>query len=1001
MITKKFLKEFSLLNKAQRQAVEAIEGPVIVIAGPGTGKTQILAMRIANILRETQIDAGNILALTFTNSGVWAMKKRLLEIIGPASYKVHVHTFHSFCNEVIQTFPEKFLFNKKLEQINELEQILNIRQIIDETNFTKIKTLKAPYYYQNAILSSIHNLKQENITPQNFAKIVQKELKAFDTIDDLYHDHGPNKDKMKAKYIDQKEQLLKNIELAEAYKKYEVLLKKNGQYDYADMILFVLKSLKHDEELLNYYQEKFQYFLVDEYQDTNNAQNELIQNLVSFYDEPNLFVVGDDEQSIYRFQGAALENILEFIDLYPNAQKIILDQNYRSGQKILDASRSVIKNNTKQIFNILKIEKKLVSQTNNLSKIYLGHFSSNQVEDFFITKTIKKLLKKGIDPSQIACIYKEHRDATELAEILTKSHIPFSQNNSDNILFDNDIEKIINLLQIVHNHDSAIMFEVLHYPFFKISKIDIYRLANVASQHKKSIFEVLTGQYDIEFKNEKSLKNFVKLIFDATTNFANLTFASGFELLANQSSYINYLLKLEDAPIKLNRLKSLFDEIKIINTKHKNLNLKDFLKYIDQLNENNLKIAERPMDANFHGVSLMTAHQAKGLEFEYVFMLHLTDGHWGNKTARRLIKLPQGLLKIQHSPEDNDEEERRLFYVGLTRAKKEIYLSYADSYNESATNSMPSKFITEIDAKNLSKINEKNFEASYTERLKISLRPAVLAPAKDLKKYLEELAEKFVLSATSFNAYQSCPQNFFYNQFLRVPRLKDFNLAYGSAVHYALENFFKKQKNDLSLPSKKFFIELFQEGLDREILTPAETQRATVLGQDILNQYYDFYKDEWSTKIPLACEYNFSFHNVHYDDIPITGKIDKIELIDKTSKKVRIVDYKTTSSKSQNYLLGQTKEADFSYVWQAYFYKLLAENDPLFDWQIAEIEFDFISPTNGKFVKINLPIEDDEYENFKKIVVETYQNILSLKFEPNLENCKNTRHTCDYIKLCN
>jgi DNA helicase-2/ATP-dependent DNA helicase PcrA len=254
MITKKFQMELSKLNASQREAVETIEGPVMVIAGPGTGKTQILAMRIANILAQTQIGAGNILALSFTNSGVWAMRKRLLEIIGPDSYKVHVHTFHSFCNEVIQTFPEKFLFSRNLEQINVLDQILTIRKILDESNFQKIKTLKAPYYYQGAILQSINSLKQENISPEKFRQIIQKELKSFELIDDLYHDKGPNQGQMKAKYIDQKDQLLKNLELAEAYKLYDQALKRNGEYDYADMILFVVKAFSHDQELLSYYQ---------------------------------------------------------------------------------------------------------------------------------------------------------------------------------------------------------------------------------------------------------------------------------------------------------------------------------------------------------------------------------------------------------------------------------------------------------------------------------------------------------------------------------------------------------------------------------------------------------------------------------------------------------------------------------------------------------------------------------------------------------------------------
>jgi DNA helicase-2/ATP-dependent DNA helicase PcrA len=406
------------------------------------------------------------------------------------------------------------------------------------------------------------------------------------------------------------------------------------------------------------------------------------------------------------------------------------------------------------------------------------------------------------------------------------------------------------------------------------------------------------------------------------------------------------------------------------------------------------------MEADFHGVKLLTAHQSKGLEFEYVFIVHLTDNHWGNKSARKLIKLPSGLMKIQDSVADADEEERRLFYVALTRAKKEIFLSYADHYNDSTSATMPSKFLAEIDPEFLTIINEKEYEEKYIQRLEISLSPIVLAPSKDIEKYMNELAQQFVLSVTSFNTYLECPQKFFYNQFLHVPKVKDFTIAYGSSVHYALEHFFKKQINDSQLPDKNYLFDCFEEGLDREILIEADIKRALHLGKKILDEYYDFYQKDWLVKNPVACEFNFKPHNVHFGSIAITGKIDKVELIDEASKQVRIIDYKTSSPKSQNYLLGQTKEADLTYVYQAYFYKLLAENDSDFDWQIAEIEFDFISPTNGKFTKVNIPIDQKAYEEFTKKVKEVHQDILDLKFMPDKTACKSSRFECDYIDLC-
>jgi len=447
-------------------------------------------------------------------------------------------------------------------------------------------------------------------------------------------------------------------------------------------------------------------------------------------------------------------------------------------------------------------------------------------------------------------------------------------------------------------------------------------------------------------------------------------------------------------------LKSLFDEIKTLNTKQKNLTLNDFLEYINQIVENNLSIKEEALDVNFAGVKLLTAHQAKGLEFEYVFMIHLTDNHWGNKTSRNLIKLPDGILKIQKTIDDNDEEERRLFYVGLTRAKTNLYLTYADNYADSGKTQIPSKFLTEIPEKFLTNLQVKTSEANYTKRLTTSFAPQTFTPTKDLKKFLAQIAEKYILSATSLNAYLDCPKKFFYNQFLRVPRVKDFTLAYGSAVHYGLELFFKKQMKDYKLPSKKDLIKFYLEGIDREILTKAELSRAKTQGKKVLQTYYDFYEESWAKNLPIATEYNFSYHNVHFADIAITGKIDKIELIDKHAKNVRIVDYKTAQPKSLNYLLGKTQDEDFSYLYQAMFYKLLAENDPLFDWNITEVEFDFISDNKGKFTKVQVPIDQDDYAVFCQKVQATHKNILDLKFDSNHDACKTSRFDCEYIGLC-
>lgn len=1124
MLNKEFQTEYQKLNNQQKLAVDTIEGPVMVVAGPGTGKTQILAMRIANILRETQVNPSNILCLTFTNSGVQAMKNRLLQIIGPASYQIHVHTFHSFCNEVINSYPEKFLTAKKLNQLTDLEQIQIIQDILQKNNYKDIKPFKAPFHYQHAIIQSIKNLKEENISPDKYKELIEKELAAFDQIEDLYHEKGAYKGRMKAKYETYKTDLQKNLELADIYDKYQTTIRDNGKYDFSDMILFVINAFENDPEILATYQERYQYILVDEYQDTNSGQNKIVELIGSFYDNPNIFVVGDDEQSIFRFQGASLENILFFKETYPETKIIVLENNYRSIQKILDVSRAVIQNNQNQIFNALEIAKKLKSQRDDLKgDIELGEFSSGPVESFFVAKKIAELINpssaviassrsnlsgldpeptptsavienslspvipsalspvipsvvegspstnpgpgeslprhSGLDPeptsaviasplspvipsavegspsanpspqalntkylipdtavspSQIAILYKEHHDATEIIDFLSKLNIPYVIEIGGDILEDPEIDKIITYLKAlnfgVKMSDNQLLIEILHYPFFGISPLDIYKVIIKSRELKQNLFDTLASPKilkEMDLGTPDAISEFTKTFLDCRHIANSQTFAHAFEHIINATGYLNYLLTLNESVHHLNRLQTLFDEIKLLNTKDKHLKLSGFLDHIELLQENSLPIKTREISATYEGVHLMTAHKSKGLEFDYAFLIHLTDKHWGNKTKKELIKLPSGILRSKPTREENDEEERRLFYVALTRAKKQIYLTYANQYgqSDSPTLTVPSKFISEIPQAEITKVDAKKYEDSFDERLLLSFAEKKWQPSEALEEFLRNLIKDFKLSPTALNSYLECPQRFFYDNILRVPKTKDFTQSYGTAVHRALELLFMKYKRDFALPSKEEFIQDFIDALQEEIFSDEDLERARQRGTEILSQYYDFYTNEWQGRgAPLSCEFNFAAHDVHFRDIPITGKIDRIDLIDKTANNVRIIDYKTASPKSQNYLMGQTKEADTNYLYQAYFYKLLADNDPLFNWKVGDIEFDFISPEgtgeSQKFKKVALPIDHDEYTAFQKTVEEVYDKIIALDFHLEEPACKNGKGECPYFKIC-
>ena len=357
------------LNPAQQLAVDTIDGPVMVIAGPGTGKTQIIAERIANILKQTDTAPDSILALTFTESGAKSMRERLITTIGATAYYVNISTFHAFCSQVIQEFPDRFSLTAT-EPLAELERVEIFHEIFDSHQFDYLKPVNQPHYYTAALIKAIQELKREGITPIALKKLLPLEAK---TKADQYL-------------------LNKNQELQQIYTLYQKALTARGRYDFEDMINFVVEAFTRDETLLRTYQERLQYFLIDEYQDTNSSQNQVINLLAGFWgQEANVFVVGDPNQSIYRFQGASLENFIGFTKTYPHAKIITLEQNYRSHQLILDSSFALIQKNKLKIEDIVSTAKaKLKAQVGlKTSQLQVIKLPSETVEAYIVAEKIK------------------------------------------------------------------------------------------------------------------------------------------------------------------------------------------------------------------------------------------------------------------------------------------------------------------------------------------------------------------------------------------------------------------------------------------------------------------------------------------------------------------------------------------------------------------------------------------------------------------------------------
>lgn len=966
---------YERLNKAQKQAVDTIEGPVMVIAGPGTGKTSILTLRIANILKKTDTKPENILALTFTESGAYAMRKKLVSIIGTAGYKVNINTFHGFCNDVIKQYPERFPRIIGSTAIADIDQIAMMEKIVESTELELLKPYGDPFFYVRPVLSEIRNLKREAIGTEDFSVMIKKQEREFEEIPDKVHVKGAHKGKTKGEFIKLKEKIEKNKELLKLYEEYEKALFKEKFYDFEDMIIEVIKTLEKDENLLLMLQESYQYIMADEHQDANNSQNSVLRLLSNFHNNPNLFIVGDEKQAIFRFQGASLENFLYFKKLYPEAVLIHLEDNYRSTQSILDASHSLISNNV--ISEKDKESHKRVSlksrSEKSLEPIHIVECQNTDSENDFLIRDIESKIKLGVKTDEIAVLYRNNKDAFSISHALEKTGIPFRIESDDDILKDENIRKILIIFESINNlTDEEKLGKVLFIDFLGLDSIDVYKAFDQARRDKKMLIDVVKDKFEDVFNKLSSWSNRAH----------NKTFIEVFEFVIRESGYLENSLSSSDSLERMTTLEAFFGELKKLSGSKKEYYLKDFIEHLERVREHGI-LTKTGKGIMKEGVRLMTAHKSKGLEFEYVYIVGVYDGHWGNKTKRNFFHT----TIMSDSSGDlgaNMDDERRLFYVALTRARKAVYITYPRETHD-GKELLPSQFISEISAeyKDMVLVNDISNPAS-------KFKESVVHEHHEIrnKEYLQNLFLEQGLSVTALNNYLKCPWEYFFVNLVRLPKAQSKHQMYGTAVHETLKTFFDKYKEEQDM-KKSDFIELFEFNLRKTLISPLDLKDTLKKGREALEGYFETYKGSWNRN--LLTEYSVRGVHLKVDgaqgpfDLLLKGNLDKIEFIN--DREVNVVDYKTGKRKSDN------KD---NYIRQLTFYKLLLNLDEKKKYLMKSGELDFIEPDDkGRYKKDVFEITDTQVEELISLVREKAQEIYSLSFWD--KSCK--EKDCEYCKL--
>jgi len=995
--TPEFEKAFKMLNKEQKKAVETIEGPVMVIAGPGTGKTQILTLRIANILRKTDTAPDSILALTFTESAAHTMRRRLSEIIGSPAYKVNIYTFHGFCNSVIQTYPEEFPRIIGATNITDVDQVRIMEEVLDSLDLEKLKPYGDPYYYLRPALSQIQELKRDDIDPQVFKKLIKHQEQDFKNIEDLYYDKGVYKGKMKGEYKDLEKNIEKNKDLLKIYEAYEKALEKERLYDYDDMLMEVIQALKKNHDLLLRLQERFQYILADEHQDANQAQNHILELLASFYDSPNLFIVGDEKQAIFRFQGASLENFLYFKRKFKKAVVVTLVENYRSTQSILDAAHSLIEKNPVQSELRQKLKSQNTSSKIPEEKIKIYAFSEAESEQLYLVQDIEKKIKNGVKPQEIAVLFRDNKDVVPIIRVFEKTSIPFVVESGQNVLADEDIAKLVLLLRAVNDlGDTSLMAELLFIDFLNIETLDGFKIIRYARDHKISINDILENSKILKqakISHLEKLKELHKKLSAWAKQAKNENIIEFFERIVRESEYLEFLISRPGALDKLHKLDTLFTEIQKVAERDVNFKLSNLIRHLEVIESHTILIKSE-MTGPARGVRLMTAHRSKGLEFEYVYIVGAYDGHWGNKRDMRHFRLPQTPMPSS----DPLDDERRLFYVALTRARKAVAISFArKGYDKKEQ--LPTQFIEEINPKIIEKVETAEQEKDLVARAAFTYSPRTQRGV-DIKSkdYIQNLFLEQGLSVTALNKYLKCPWDYFFENLISIPKAKSKHQLYGTAIHETLKVFFDAYKNKKNV-SKKDLLKLFEKFLTQKQLSHQDFKASREKGIQALSGYYDTYKNTWSQNsetefrisgIPLP----FKPQAYPKQTVLLRGSIDKIEF--GKGDEVIVTDYKSRQPLSRNEIEGKTKNSRGDYKRQLVFYKLLLDRFEMGRYRMKSGIIDFIEPdAGGKYKREQFEITALEIKELEKLIQKVAEEIYTLAFWD--RECD--EKDCEYCRL--
>ncbi len=966
-----FNEAYASLNAAQKEAVDTIEGPVMVIAGPGTGKTQILTLRIANILLKTDTAPESILALTFTESGAKAMRERLRRYIGTRAYRVSIYTFHGFCGGLIRDYPDAYGDIIGGRVATEMDKINLLETILDSGALKLLRPMGNPIYYIAPLKNIISTLKQEYITPDRLADIIARQETELAGIEKI-HEKGAHKGKVRGEYTKKEKAIAKNRELLVVYRQYEALLREQKLYDYDDMIGKTIEALAENEDMLRDLQEQYQYVLADEHQDVNGSQNRILELLTSYHDSPNIFVVGDEKQAIYRFQGASLENFLYFDEVYRGTKTISLTENYRSGQTILDTAHSLVGVDDGPLKDLrIPLSAAAVAQ----SSVETRNYSHAAVEHDDLVSLVKASLASGIPASEVAVIVRTNKEVEMLAELLRNAGLSVTASADGDILSHPITQQVSNLIDaVIKPEDESALFTILHGAYWGIDTNDLVTVCSAQSydQPLTALLSHPDKLQALKLNNPEALFKVHEVLTEARVRASTDSPQRVLAYVLEESGFIQAATTgdgLESGRV----IRRLYDEIEALVTQNETLTLKGVSQALATYREHGLGLNAPYIASSTEAVAIMTAHKSKGLEFTEVFIPHFTDNVWGGKRRRLNFDIP--LTRHQHDEFDDIDDERRLLYVALTRAKHKVYLSQSDT-DTSGKELVASRLQSELDESLLAGQDVSASEAKFvpTDKLKQAKHHARI----DTGLLIKTLSDRG-FSATSLNNYLRSPWDYLYRNVLRIPEVQPPHMQFGTAIHGVMESVTRAHTKNGVVPNDSELKTLLEVELGKLPLSKEEFVRLHEKGLEALFTYVPHVakslpkQTEEEKKIRVTLETGLP----EIPELTLTGMLDRLDFSDDGQVR-RVVDYKTGKPKTRNAIEGKTASDDGGYKRQLVFYALLLSLYEDDRYQTREGVLSFVQPDQkGVIHEEAFVITDEEIASLQTEIINATKEIIA------------------------